>query len=106
MSFLCWVERWMTQCIENKEAIDLAAAIVRCAVCGHGSLAEPGNDILDTVSRHPLNDDLLSINASDNRMNMAGIRIVDRETVAMAGSEQTSRPVSRRPQDDLLCEMD
>ena len=96
----------MTQCIENKEAIDLAAAIVRRAECGHGSLAELGNDILDTVSRHPLNDYLLSINASDNRMNMAQIRIVDGETVAVAGSEQSSRPVSRRPQDDLLCDMD
>jgi hypothetical protein len=39
-------------------------------------------------------------------MNMAGIRVVERETVPEAASRSTNGHVSRRPQDDLLCDMD
>ena len=70
------------------------------------SSLQPGNDILDTVARHPLSDDLLFIISSDNRMNMAGIRVVDTKAIPVAGSEPSNGQVSRRPQDDLLCDMD
>jgi hypothetical protein len=73
---------------------------------GQGCFPQRGNDILDTVVRHPSNDDLLSIISSDNRMNMAGIRVVDKEAIAGAGSEPSNGQVWRRPQDDLLCDMD
>jgi hypothetical protein len=39
-------------------------------------------------------------------MDMAGIRVVDREAITGAGSESSNGQVSRRPQDDLLCNMD
>ena len=96
----------MTQRAENKETSALDAAIGRHRIAEHASRVQPGNDILDTVARHPLSDDLLFIISSDNRMNMAGIRVVDTEAIPMAGSEPSNAKESRRPQDDLLCDMD
>jgi hypothetical protein len=72
----------------------------------HSSVEQRGNDILDTVSRHRSNDDLLSIISSDNGMSMAGIRVAGSEATAGAGSGTSNGQVSRRPQDELLCEMD
>jgi len=37
---------------------------------------------------------------------MAGIGVVDREAIPGAASETSNGPVLRRPQDDLLCDMD
>src|SRR5580692_887012 len=39
-------------------------------------------------------------------MNMAGIGVVDRAAIPGTASETSNGQVSRRPQDDLLCDMD
>lgn len=96
----------MTQCIENKETIALTAAIPVGRNVMQSSIAQRGNDILDTVVRHPSSDDLLSMISSDNRMSVAGIGVVDREAIPGTASEMSNGQVSRRPQDDLLCDMD
>jgi hypothetical protein len=53
-----------------------------------------------------LSDELLSIISSDDRMNMSGIRVVDKEAIPEARLGAIDGEVSRRPQDDLLCDMD
>src|ERR1700691_3195214 len=106
MSFLCWMNNeWRSsQKIQRQTRLPQRLIVRRKA--RQGCLPQRGNDILDTVARHPLSDELLSIISSDDRMNMSGIRVVDKEAIPEARLGAIDGEVSRRPQDDLLCDMD
>jgi hypothetical protein len=106
MSFLCWVNDESRSVQKIKRQTRLMRQLMVWRNADQVSRAQPGNDILDTVARHPTSDELLSIISSDARMNMSGIRVVDRGATAGTGSESSDGRLSRRPQDDLLCDMD